>query len=99
DMFGFGAGFGGRRGVERGSDLQYDLTISFSEAVFGAEKEIVVPKLETCEHCGGSGVEPGHQPEVCAACGGRGQVSRSQGFFHISTTCPRCRSFPKVPKE
>ncbi|MDX9823290.1 MAG: molecular chaperone DnaJ, partial [Syntrophales bacterium] len=96
DMFGFGAGFGGRRGVERGSDLQYDLTISFSEAVFGAEKEIVVPKLEACEHCGGSGVEPGHQPEVCAACGGRGQVSRSQGFFHISTTCPRCRGRGQV---
>jgi len=91
DMFGFGAGFGGRRGAERGSDLQYDLTVSFLEAVFGAEKEMVVPKLEACEHCGGTGVEPGHQPEVCATCGGRGQVSRSQGFFHISTTCPRCR--------
>ncbi len=96
DMFGFGAGFGGRRSAERGSDLQYDLTISFSEAVFGAEKEIVIPKLETCGRCEGTGVEPGHEPEVCATCGGRGQVSRSQGFFHISTTCPRCRGRGQV---
>ncbi|HET6344928.1 MAG TPA: DnaJ domain-containing protein, partial [Myxococcota bacterium] len=35
DLFGFGkrSGGGGRRGMQRGSDLRYDLTLDFNEAV------------------------------------------------------------------
>ena len=96
DLFnGFGMGTQRPPGPERGADLRYDLTIEFEEAVFGAEKEIEVTRLETCPTCGGSGAEPGTQPMRCPECNGRGQVRRvSQsiflGQFVNVSTCPRC---------
>jgi molecular chaperone DnaJ len=92
DFFGFGRR-GGQRGGPRpqeGDDLRYDLKVTFMEAAQGKEMEINVPRLEGCEECRGSGMEPGTQPEVCPACQGRGQVIQSQGFFRISSTCPSC---------
>ncbi len=92
DLFG---GFGGRRqtrnGPVAGSDLRYDMTISFMEAVHGVEKEVEILKRETCWTCEGSGLRPGYQAETCSACQGRGQILRAQGFFQISSTCPRCQ--------
>jgi molecular chaperone DnaJ len=61
------------------------------EAAFGLETQIHVEKHEDCPRCSGSACEPGTYPESCASCGGSGQVSRSQGFFTVRTTCPICR--------
>jgi len=90
DFFSFGSGSRSRRRARKGSDLQYDLKISFLDAAFGNEKEIDVPNVETCHSCNGTGVEGGCQREICRACGGRGQIVRSQGFIRIATTCPNC---------
>ena len=87
----FGGGGGGRRGgARRGSDLEYQLHISFEDAVFGSEKTIVIPRYETCDECRGTGAKPGSKAERCQACGGRGQVSTSNGFFNMVRTCPKC---------
>jgi molecular chaperone DnaJ len=84
-----------RRGPARGADLRYDLTIEFEEAIFGCEKEIVVPRNEVCPQCQGSGAEPGTQPIRCPQCNGTGEVRRQQqtflGSFVQVTTCPRCQ--------
>jgi molecular chaperone DnaJ len=84
-----------RRGPTRGADLRYDLTIDFEEAVFGAEREIVIPRHEVCPQCNGSGAEPGTQPIRCPQCNGTGEVRRQQqtilGSFVQVTTCPRCQ--------
>jgi len=91
DFFGFGStGKSGSR-AQRGSDLRYDMTLSFMEAAFGTETEIDVRKMDVCHECSGTGSEPGTQPETCSQCGGAGQVSRSQGFFTVRTTCPSCK--------
>jgi molecular chaperone DnaJ len=109
DMGGFGgfgdifedlfAGFGMRaraaqRGPRRGADLHLDLTITFEEAAFGTEKELEIPRLETCPRCAGSGAEPGTSPIRCPQCNGTGEVRRVQqsilGSFVNVTTCPRC---------
>jgi len=94
DFFGFDIfGTGRRRRREtgvRGADLRYDLTIDFDDAVKGKEVEIMVPRNERCERCGGSGVEPGYSKDICPVCHGSGQVTQSHGFFHISTTCYKC---------
>ena len=83
--------FGGQRQRERkGDDLRYNLEIEFEEAVFGAEKEIEIPKDEKCSVCGGSRIEPGFQPTACRYCGGRGQIRDSHGFFTINRTCEAC---------
>ena len=91
DFFGFGRrGQGGTSRVRGGADLRYDLSVTFIEAAKGKELELKIPRLETCTQCHGSGLEPGTKPEFCPTCGGRGQVVQSQGFFRISTPCPRC---------
>ncbi len=100
----FFSGFGGgsaaaggrsqRRGPQQGDDLRYDLTIDFKTAVFGEEKEIKVPHLETCETCSGSGARAGSGPTNCSTCGGVGQVRRATrtpfGSFTQVAECPAC---------
>jgi molecular chaperone DnaJ len=90
-----GAGATRTRGRSvRGDDLRYDLTITFEEAFEGAEKEIEVPRLVACEHCTGTGSEPGSGAEACTTCGGSGQVRRqAQSIFGAVvniTSCPTC---------
>lgn len=80
----------------RGSDLRYDMEIKLEEAAFGAEKQIEIEKLDACDKCAGSGAEPSSGKIRCSACGGRGQVVSSRGFFHISQTCPRCRGAGEI---
>ena len=91
DFFGFGNRRRSRTRTQRGADLRYDLTLSFMDAVFGTETEIKVEKREVCPECNGNRCEAGTSPETCQQCGGAGQVSRSQGFFTVRTTCPVCR--------
>jgi len=95
EFFGFG-GAQRRSSVRKGSDLRYDLTIEFNDMVTGKETEIEVSRHELCNECGGAGTRGGVQPQVCSTCGGRGQVTRSQGFFAISTTCPTCHGSGSV---
>ncbi len=97
DIFGFNSGRSRSRSSARpGSDLRYDLRISFMEAALGATKEIEIEKYERCPSCNGYGTAPGTQPEVCSRCRGRGQISQSAGFFSISSTCPQCHGYGRV---
>jgi len=89
EVFGGGGGQEGGR-MHRGADLRYDLEITLEEAARGCEKEISVTKLELCDHCDGSGGEPGAQRRPCQTCGGHGQVIASRGIFSIRQTCHRC---------
>ncbi len=91
EFFGFGGNRSGMNRVRKGPDLRMDFSIDFLEAAFGKETEFEVSKHELCDACHGLGTRGGSQPSVCTTCGGRGQVTRSQGFFSISTTCPTCQ--------
>jgi molecular chaperone DnaJ len=97
EMFGFGGSRrGGRRRPSRGSDLKKHVIISLNDAAKGTELELEIPKNEPCDKCEGSGAEPGSQPQTCATCQGKGQIYRSQGFFTVSSTCPKCRGEGKI---
>jgi molecular chaperone DnaJ len=98
DIFGFGDIFGGGRrgGPQRGSDLRYDLEISFEESARGVETSIQIPRQEQCETCRGSGASPGSAPSVCPHCGGRGQIRYQQGFFTVAQTCRQCGGAGRV---
>jgi molecular chaperone DnaJ len=97
DLFGFGgAGRRGPSGMTRGADLRYDLTLTFEEAAFGTETTLRIPRLESCPKCSGSGSANGAPPAVCQACGGRGQVRFTQGFFTVARTCPQCQGEGRV---
>lgn len=92
DLFGnLGFGGRGRGGVQRGGDIKVQLEITMEDVVKGANRDVVVPRRETCETCDGHGAKPGTTAETCRHCGGRGQVVHRQGFFTLQTTCPVCR--------
>ena len=98
DMFGGGGRRRPRNPDEprRGADLQYHLTISFEEAVYGTKKTIQFAHDDTCPRCKGSGGEPGSKRVTCKKCGGKGQILTSRGFFQMSTTCPDCGGMGSV---
>ncbi len=93
DFFGFG--FGGARPSRgrraAGESLQVVLKLAFEEAVFGAEKEVPVRRLERCEACHGRGGRDGAAPATCSTCRGQGRVQYRQGFFAVARTCPDCQ--------
>lgn len=104
--FGFGGDIYGEeqtsrrgRGPRRGADLEYQMEISFEDAVFGAEKTIQIPRREACTTCGGSGAKPGSKKETCPSCGGQGRVVQSSGFFSVARTCDNCRGAGVVIKS
>jgi len=86
DFFGFRSN-ARRARPKQGRSLRYDIEISLEEAFAGVEKEISFERLETCPTCNGVG---GRNRETCPNCHGMGQITRSHGFFHISTTCATC---------
>ena len=87
--------FGGARGGSRssrqarGSDLEYNVEISLAEAYFGVEKEIIIPRMASCESCDGTGSKS-KSKATCHACYGQGTIRRQQGFFAFEQTCPVC---------
>ena len=69
----FGSSFGNKsrsKRARRGSDLQYDLSITLEEAATGSEVHIDIPRSETCETCGGTGSSSKTKPAVCPMCNG-----------------------------
>ncbi len=94
DFFGFGEMFGGgkrgRKGAQRGSDLRYDLELSFEEALNGSEPEIKFQRLAVCECCQGKRTRGGTAPVPCSTCRGAGQVRFQQGVFSVARTCSAC---------
>lgn len=100
-FFGNGAGgsmFGGgrtsARGPRRGNDAEAILDLEFTEAVFGAQKDLRVRLAVTCSTCAGSGAKPGTSPKTCGTCGGVGEVRRVRqsilGQMVTASPCPRC---------
>lgn len=98
DIFGdlfedfFGGGGGGSRGsrAHRGADLELGVEITLEEVLKGVEKQVEIPRRETCADCSGSGAEAGSKKTSCKDCGGHGEVRVSQGFFTLRRTCPKC---------
>lgn len=112
DIFGGGGGgggifgdlFGGGRrrrpsGPRPGRDLKIVLDLSLEEIDKGVERVVELKRRENCESCSGKGCEPGTGMGACGTCGGRGQVTRSQGFFSMASPCPTCGGQGQVPES
>jgi molecular chaperone DnaJ len=99
----FGGSMGGAARRARpltGSDLRYDLRITFEEAVLGTEKEIEFPVLGRCDTCEGTGAKPGTAPTQCPECNGRGEIRSVRqtmlGQMVNVAPCPRCRGEGRI---
>src|SRR3954467_2989341 len=92
----FSSGGGGVRGTrtrpaaEPGRDLETTVSLSFEQAIEGAQVPVTVATHTACPTCRGTGAEPGTQPIVCPVCHGRGVESQGQGVFSIPRPCTRC---------
>lgn len=94
DIFGGGRSRGGSRERSKGRDLAVELTLSFKEMAFGAEKSIHLSHRVTCSVCSGTGGEPGSANEKCKECGGAGQKQELRrtffGQMQTMVTCGTC---------
>jgi molecular chaperone DnaJ len=81
-------------GPEPGSDLEYQIEITFSEAVHGTVKKLSIARMDVCSECHGSGTVG--QPQTCAACGGSGHVTQTSGRMRFNLTCTRCGGTGRV---
>jgi molecular chaperone DnaJ len=102
----FGTFFGGNRGGQRqkrGADISVDVELDFREAVFGADRKIILNKTSTCDICNGSGGEPGTELKTCPICNGKGKIHDTKssflGTFTSVRTCTTCNGLGKVPTE
>ena len=92
----FGQGTRGGQRPERGSDLQYNLELSFEEAVYGKEAKLKIPRWEACDDCHGTGAKTASSLKVCPTCKGAGQLRFQQGFFSISRPCSQCEGAGQI---
>ena len=103
DIFGNFFGGGQKQRNRRGQDVAVNITLSFEQAVFGAESEVSVTIDDTCSHCKGDGAEPGHGLKTCGMCQGSGQVNRVMntvfGQIQQATVCPTCEGRGAVPEK
>jgi molecular chaperone DnaJ len=87
--------FGGssRRNV-RGADIAAEVELDLAEVASDVTREVPFTVAVACEHCSGSGAEPGSAVSTCPTCGGAGrvrEVSRSVfGEFVRTQACPAC---------
>lgn len=103
DLFGGGRSRRDPSAPTRGSDLQYQMNLSFEEAIFGKETDVTYDRKETCETCSGSGAKPGTQPETCPRCHGSGAINVENntpfGRMMTQTTCPECHGKGQIVKD
>ncbi len=99
EVFGGGRKRGGRTRGQRGSDLRYDMNLTFEEAASGVSTRVKIPRREKCEPCQGTGAKAGAGMTTCQTCHGRGQITHQQGFLMISRTCPACHGEGRVIRE
>jgi len=74
---------------EPGTDLEYQIEITFAEAMRGAEKQLSFTRLDACNVCHGEGVAPGDE-KVCPTCNGAGHVTQVSGKMRFEVNCSRC---------
>ncbi len=90
DIFGSGGGGRKRNRAQRGEDLRFDLEIGFDDVMRGMSADILVPRMEACTRCTGTGAEKVDGLVSCPMCHGRGEVLYQQSFLQIRRTCGQC---------
>src|SRR6476661_2735643 len=99
---GFEQMFGAQGGASSrsGNDVKITLPLTLAEVATGVEKKITLKILDPCDHCDGSGAEPGSKAQTCTTCSGAGEVRRAQrsffGQFVTVAPCPTCRGEGKI---
>ena len=88
------------RSSERGKDLETTVTLSFEQAIEGAQVPVVGRHARgRARPAAARGARPGTSPKVCPVCNGRGVEAQGQGVFSITRPCSRCNGSGTVIEE
>ena len=93
---GFSGGFDEGQAQRRGDDIRIRVKLTLEEVAKGAHKEIKIPVMVACSHCGGSGAKDSNSVKTCQQCHGTGRVVQRHGFMQMATTCPTCGGTGKM---
>lgn len=87
----------------RGRDIETLVDLTFEQAIFGTDIDLKLNLNDSCEHCSGKTVEPGHELITCAECRGSGQaVTVTKTIFgniQQATLCSSCEGRGKIPEK
>lgn len=102
-FFGGGGRSSQQRGPLRGRDVEVQLQLTFEEAIFGFEHTLTLDLEDTCSHCKGTTVEPGHSMKTCPDCKGAGQQTKVMntmfGAIQQTVPCDTCHGAGKIPEK
>jgi molecular chaperone DnaJ len=80
-----------RPGRQKGTDIQYNISISLFDAVKGFSTQITLSREKTCDKCNGSGRISGMAPKPCSQCSGKGRVRYTKSFINYESVCDLCQ--------
>ncbi|GLW34020.1 molecular chaperone DnaJ [Actinoplanes regularis] len=89
----------GRRGPQRGRDVETEVTLDFTQAVRGTTLPLSLRTPGACDTCQGNGAKPGTTPRSCPKCHGTGLISSNQGSFSFSEPCRDCQGSGSIVDE
>lgn len=86
----------------RGRDISIDIELTFKEAIFGAERRVLISKMGVCTTCAGTGAKAGSKMMTCPSCNGKGSLRETRnslfGTFTQERVCPRCKGKGEIPE-
>lgn len=85
-----GSGMGGRTDDFEAPSMQYNMRLTFQQAVRGCDKDLSVTATDVCGTCNGERCKPGSRPTKCGNCGGTGTETMNTGPFIMQATCRAC---------
>lgn len=92
-----------KRGPSQGEHIEFEMTITFDESVFGTEKELLVEKTAPCDRCKSTGAEPGSKTITCPHCKGTGEIRAVKqtlfGQMATSQICSECYGEGQVQEK
>ncbi|NOZ85476.1 MAG: DnaJ domain-containing protein, partial [Deltaproteobacteria bacterium] len=82
-----------------GDDINARLKVPLAEAALGGTKRIIVPRLEKCTSCNGSGISSKSTPIYCEECKGTGSIQSGRGLIKLPRKCVKCNGLGIHPSS
>ena len=74
----------------QGRDLEYQISMSFEDALNGLRTQIAYDRMEICRSCRGSGQASAARAGTCPLCRGTGKLDQMRGRARLTAHCHRC---------
>ncbi len=83
----------------QGRDLEYQISMSFDDALNGLRTQIAYDRMEACRSCRGSGQASAERAGSCPLCRGTGKLAQMRGPARVMTDCHRCGGTGRINRQ